>query len=235
MAKKTWIKIKRGILEPKHIDMLGQAWYLFFYILDQTDWETGKITDWKDEYAATDLCKPIGLIRQHRKHLESMKYITCEKKQHSQTIIVHNWTNPRRYDGLLQNEMPGFPELGNSQSQEKSLLSNDQSEGQSEGQTILEHAEISHSSYSHISHITRDKNLNNNDLLSQFLEIVKPDYVPDNLDERRRWLTCLQKFQDSGATPDILRRACEQSQREVTSPESLIPAVSAILREEVCA
>jgi len=233
MAKKTWIKIKRGILEPKHIDMLGQAWYLFFYILDQTDWETGKITDWKDEYAATDLCKPIGLIRQHRKHLESMKYITCEKKQHSQTIIVHNWTNPRRYDGLLQNEMPGFPELGNSQSREKSLLSNDQSEGQSEGQTILEHAEISHSSYSHISHITRDKNLNSDELINQFAEIINLGYVPKEQETRRIWLCGLRYFQQIGATPDILRRACEQSQREVTSPESLIPAVSAILREEV--
>lgn len=24
--RKTWIKVKRGILEPKHIDALGPAW-----------------------------------------------------------------------------------------------------------------------------------------------------------------------------------------------------------------
>lgn len=61
MAKKTWIKIKRGILEPKHIERLGAAWYLYFYILDQTEWESGTILDWKDKYVADDLCKPLAV------------------------------------------------------------------------------------------------------------------------------------------------------------------------------
>ena len=41
--KNTWIKVKRGILrlEPKHIAKLGQAWYLYFYILDQTNGAAG--------------------------------------------------------------------------------------------------------------------------------------------------------------------------------------------------
>jgi hypothetical protein len=43
--RKTWIKVKRGILEPKHIEKLGVAWYLYFYILDNADWDTGTIPE----------------------------------------------------------------------------------------------------------------------------------------------------------------------------------------------
>ena len=80
--KKTWIKVKRGLLEPKHINQLGSAWYLYFYILDQAEWETGTISNWKDKYAADELNKPINLIREHRKHLQEMKYIKCDQGLH---------------------------------------------------------------------------------------------------------------------------------------------------------
>ena len=146
MTKKTWIKVKRGILEPKHIDKLGQAWYLYFYILDNANWETGTISEWKDEYAAQDLEKPIGMIREHRKHLASEGYITCEKKRYSQNIIIHNWTDPRRYDGLVQNqneqclekdELYDNAELIQSMGQSSSQSSS-QSSTQSSGQTFLD-------------------------------------------------------------------------------------------------
>jgi DnaD/phage-associated family protein len=143
--RRTWIKIKRGILEPKHIEKLGQAWYLYFYILDQADWDSGTIKEWKDEYASTDLKKPIGLIREHRKHLIDGKYITCEKQQYGQRIIVHNWTNPKTYDGIVINKMEqswDISECGNTETL-------GQSSGQSSGQTFSEQRENLHPSSSH--------------------------------------------------------------------------------------
>ena len=146
--RKTWIKVKRGILEPKHIEKLGNAWYLYFYILDNADWETGTIKEWKDEYASQDLEKPIGMIREHRKHLVTEEYINCEKKRYSQTITIHNWTNPRRYDGEVLNFNPQSSDLdqpSDQQSKEKDqpsvendLQSLGQSSTQSSGQTILD-------------------------------------------------------------------------------------------------
>ena len=141
--KKTWIKIKRGILEPKHIEKLGQAWYLYFYILDQADWETGSVKYWKDEYASDELEKPLSLVREHRKSLEKEGYITCVKGQHDQTIIIHNWTDPRRYDGVVLNK---------TESEEKEDLSNVQSSPQSSPQTFKTPEQNSFSSYNHISH-----------------------------------------------------------------------------------
>jgi hypothetical protein len=146
--RKTWIKVKRGILDPKHIVGLGQAWYLYFYILDQADWDTGMIPEWKDEYAAEDLNKQVGTIREHRKYLEG-KYISCKKNQHSQTITIFNWTDPRRYDGEILNqfESTDFSEP---------LF---ESSPQSSPQTILVQAQNSVPSYSHITTLPHNKDI----------------------------------------------------------------------------
>lgn len=175
--KRTYIKIKRGILEKKHYDKLGNAWRMYFYMLDLVNWESGTINDWKDKYAADELDLPLGLVREHRERLEREGYITCEKGQHSQTVIIHNYTNPKTYDGEVLNINTETAEdyvldriqskekslLSNSQSSEKQLLSKVQSNGQSSGQTTFNHAENSHSSYSHIKHINK-LNINKDDV-----------------------------------------------------------------------
>ena len=143
MAHKTWIKVKCGILEPKHIAKLGQAWYLYLYLLDNANWDTGVISEWKDEYGVQDLGKPLGMIREHRKQLIKEGYITCTKNQHSQTVVIHNWTNPRTYDGTVQN-----------QSSDKSELKESESLGESDGQSVLNPSVNSLSSSNHITHNT---------------------------------------------------------------------------------
>ena len=95
MAKKTFIKLRRGILDAKHIDALGAAWYLFIYILDQADWDSGKIIGWKDQYAADELGVSISQIRYHRQHLEKKEYIICDKRQYDQIITINKWKDPR--------------------------------------------------------------------------------------------------------------------------------------------
>ncbi len=101
--KKTWIKIKRGLLEPKHRDRLGIRIWLYVYILDNTDWETGQIREWRDKDAADEMQMPARTLTQHRQQLENDGYITCEVAGNKQIITIHNYTDPRKYDGEVTN------------------------------------------------------------------------------------------------------------------------------------
>jgi hypothetical protein len=103
MAKKTWIKMKRGLLEPKHRITLGIRVWLYLYILDVTDWETGKVLEWRDSSVAHELDMPLDTIREQRMQLQKDKYISCKQKYHRLEITVHNWTNPREYTGQVYN------------------------------------------------------------------------------------------------------------------------------------
>ena len=101
--KRTWITVKRGILEPKHRAALGELIWLFIYILDLTNWEEGIIYDWLDKSAAEEMEMSLATLRDQRRKLEIKGYITCEQKQHGIRIIVHNWTNPKEYTGKKYN------------------------------------------------------------------------------------------------------------------------------------
>lgn len=103
MSSKTWIKIKRGLLEPKHRKAMGKQIWLYLYILDQVDWEAGAIIGWTDEQAAEELGIPVRTLTGQRQLLEKAGYITCTQKVHSQVIVVLNWTNPREYSGEVYN------------------------------------------------------------------------------------------------------------------------------------
>lgn len=137
--KRTWIKIKCGILEPKHRLALGEAWQLYFYILNIVDWETGVYEEWKDADIANDLDMPLPTLRYQRKRLEEKGYITVEKLQHSQRVIVYNWTNPREYSGEVYNK----------------IQSDNQSNNQSNNQSVNPQAQNDSSFIqSHITHHT---------------------------------------------------------------------------------
>lgn len=101
--KRTWITVKRGILEPKHRFALGELIWLFIYILDRTNWEEGVIEEWLDRGAAEEMEMPVETLRDQRRKLETKGYITCERKQRGIRIIVHNWTNPKEYTGKVYN------------------------------------------------------------------------------------------------------------------------------------
>ena len=101
--KRTWITVKRGILEPKHRFALGELIWLFMYILDITNWEAGTIENWLDRGAAEELEMPLATLRDQRRKLQEKGYITCEPKQHGIRVIVHNWTNPKEYTGQKYN------------------------------------------------------------------------------------------------------------------------------------
>ena len=101
--KKTWIKVKRGLLETKHRHGLGIRIWLYLYMLDQTDWDTGKVLEWRDGDAASELNMSVATIRKQRRQLDGAGYITCSQGYRKQVIVIHNYTNPRKYDGEMLN------------------------------------------------------------------------------------------------------------------------------------
>ncbi|MCP4142519.1 MAG: hypothetical protein GY755_19955, partial [Chloroflexi bacterium] len=102
--KKTWIKIKRGLNEPKHREAMGMAIWLYMHILDRVDWETGTVYDWRDADEADDMGMNHRTVRSWRRKLEDEGYISTVQKQYNLEISVLNWTNPRNYDGKVLNK-----------------------------------------------------------------------------------------------------------------------------------
>ncbi|KKN73374.1 hypothetical protein LCGC14_0400770 [marine sediment metagenome] len=104
MKRKTWIKLKRGLLEPEHRIRLGIRIWLFMFMLDSADWPTGIIPEWTDRNAADELAMELVTIRKQRRQLEEDGYISCQKSRHSQSIVIHKWIDPRKYDGKVINK-----------------------------------------------------------------------------------------------------------------------------------
>lgn len=103
--KKQWISVKCGLSrDPKHRRQMGKSVWTFLHMLDLADWETGIVYDWKDENAAEDMGIDIRVLREDRRKLDDEGYITCQQKQYSQDIYIHNWTNPREYSGEVRNQ-----------------------------------------------------------------------------------------------------------------------------------
>ena len=102
--KKQWISVKCGLSrDPKHRQAMGSSVWLFLHILDIASWEDGIAHEWKDEAAAEDMGMPVRTLREHRRQLEELGYITCVQKQYTQDLVIHNWTNPREYNGVVYN------------------------------------------------------------------------------------------------------------------------------------
>ncbi len=109
--KKQWISVKCGLSrDPKHRQAMGEGIWLFLHILDIASWDDGIAHDWKDEAAAEDMGMPVRTLREHRRKLDELGYITCLQKQYTQDIVIHNWTNPREYTGQTYNPKQGDSE-----------------------------------------------------------------------------------------------------------------------------
>jgi hypothetical protein len=100
--------VKRGLIaDPKHREAIGECLWLYLHILDRTDFDDGIAYDWKDSAEADAMKLPVETLRYQRRKLESKGYITAQKSQHKQQIIVHNWHNPRSYSGKATNTQSG--------------------------------------------------------------------------------------------------------------------------------
>ena len=105
MSKKNWISVKRGLSEdPKHREAMGEAVWLYLHIVDAADWEKGIVYDWRDVDIANDMSMNQRTVRDWRDRLVEKGYITCQRRQHSLDIVIHNWTDPRSYSGKVLNK-----------------------------------------------------------------------------------------------------------------------------------
>jgi hypothetical protein len=110
--KKQWISVKCGLVrDPKHRQKMGESIWLFLHILDTASWEDGIAHDWKDEAEAEEMGMPVRTLREHRRRLSELGYITCNQKQYTQDVVIHNWTNPREYSGQVYNQKQGDTEM----------------------------------------------------------------------------------------------------------------------------
>jgi len=105
--KKTWIKIRSGLLTAEHKARIENNLWLYLHIIDRADWETGKIFEWNDRDAADHFTVSIHTIRKQRRALEAEGYISSLLRPHCLEITVHNWIDPRRYDQHVLNEREG--------------------------------------------------------------------------------------------------------------------------------
>lgn len=190
MAKKTWIKIKRGLLEPKHRDALGIRIWLYLYILDNADWTTGKVTEWRDADAADDLQIPQRTIRDQRVKLENDGYIRCDQGLHKQIITVMNWTDPRLHSEMTINHGDNnLPPLDNSV------------HGDNHGDI---HGDIH--GYRNIDTPTSNQHITYHMLNDKFLEVtgLVLNRVPANID---KWDESIRGWLERGYTPDMIPEA----------------------------
>lgn len=133
MSRKTWIKLKRGLLDPKHRDRIGIRIWLYLYILDRANWDEGAVLTWRDRDVADDLEMPIDTVRQQRRQLEAAGYLQSEHKRDHLRLLVCKWVNPREYSGQVYNP-PGLAVPEDSQSLQSSPLWSDEGDNQSGNQ-----------------------------------------------------------------------------------------------------
>jgi len=151
MARKTWVKLKRGLLiDPKHRMALGNRIWLYMYMLDIADWDTGKVIEWRDKAAADELQMPLTTVRTQRRQIEEEGYISCHQHSDHQTITIKKWVNPREYSGQVYNAEGSVEEYA---PLEDALKTEGEYEGVNEGVNEgIQNLTPLH--INHISHIT---------------------------------------------------------------------------------
>ena len=218
--RKTWIKVKRGLLQPKHRVAVGECIWLYFHILDRANWKTGAVEQWKDEAEADFLEMSIRTLRHQRKKLEKAGYITSEKKQRYQRIIIHKWVDPRKYDGKIINvgeELDDAPPVGvleDAQGDNELVLSEDlgvESTNQSTNQSSNQVSTLPLISQNHISHNRKDSSSLSQDKWIEALIAIKQDYY------RGRHTAFDQYWGDTGFAgrqDGVFKVSCKETQRE---------------------
>jgi len=104
LKKRTFIKVRSGILEPKHRRKIGSAIFLYLYILDRANWDDGIIHEWSDETVAEELEMPVMTVRYQRRKLENELYIQSQQKYQRMEISITKWSNPKERSTPAQEE-----------------------------------------------------------------------------------------------------------------------------------
>lgn len=112
---KNWIKLKRGLITgaKKHRPKMGEAIWLYVYLVDQADFETGLVAEYTDLKAGEILGLGSMTVRYQRRKLEKEGYIECRQVQHGQQVIVTKWVDPSYQGSHGGNTLPPSIHGGN--------------------------------------------------------------------------------------------------------------------------
>lgn len=133
---KHWIFMKCGLSrDPKHRAQMGECIWLYMRMIDRADWETGVVYDWKDGDEAIAMGMGVDTLRRQRQKMESLGYINCVQKQHSQDIYIMNWHNPRAYDQGVINPRPSMDDPNDQGGNETPPSDDDQGGNQGSDET----------------------------------------------------------------------------------------------------
>jgi len=221
MAGKSWIKVRRGILEPKHRLKIGPAWYLYLYILDRANWEKGVIFEWTDDSAAAELEISIVTLRSHRRRLEDEGYIVTIQRHQRQEITINKWCDPRSNSKLPENgDNDGVKNL-------TPKIDNGDIDGVNDGY-IDGSQNLTPLHRINITHNTLQEDI---DIVSHFCEITGVNYAPGiGQMDRQRWYSVIDFLYKSGATDEIIQAAAKEH-GGLFDPYSLIPYVSRLVKQ----
>ena len=80
--KKTWIKIRRGLLTPEHRKAIGNKIWVYFYILDNDDWTP--------EDVARHYDMPIALVKKQARDLAADGYVDWQPEhyKHARADVI---------------------------------------------------------------------------------------------------------------------------------------------------
>lgn len=223
MASKTFIKVRTGILSPTHINNMGNAVWLYLYILSRADWETGKVFQWRDQDAADDLGLYIQTIRKYRKKLEGI-YIDCTPRGNGLNVMIRKWSNPRIKAAEDDTNISHSGDTHVSQENQSS-----DTESDTESDTVVDTIVSSIPFNSELRFQRTELNDNSEKLLSRFVEIFGIDYVPASLVERGEWMNIITRLVKAGVSEDIMSKAKANIDRRVTHPAQIIAECGRLL------
>jgi hypothetical protein len=222
--RKTWVKVKRGLLlDPKHRMALGNRIWLYLYMLDKADWDTGKVIQWVDRAAADDMQMPLSTVRTQRREIEEAGYISCHQNKRSQTITIIKWVNPREYSGTVYNFEDGDQEYEPLEDEdEPDEIKGDNkgvNKGVNKGDQNLTPLHINH-----ISHITDQWNKGKIDLFeacARVYEKLKGGLISNP----STFSLMVSNFESNGVTPEdygnaIIDMANNPKYKRATNPTS---------------
>ena len=215
MQKKTFIKVRRGILDAKHVQALGVRFAYYLLLLDWANWETGAVLDYRDQDAADQTGYSKRTIREWRTQLEKDGYIKCIQKQHNQEIIINKWKNPRGKGDINPLPSNNQGDINLSSSQENDI------EGDTQGDTQggNQHGTLPCSSdFRHHNNILKDIELLSIDENDKFIATLEC-LVGDSIKQCMRTLKespkrmdgdCVQIFVDDPDMCKYINKKAEQ-------------------------
>lgn len=94
MSSKPFVKINAGLIDPRHVELMGKAIWLYLFLHNRASWDTGIVYDYNDADARLALGITDRTARAWRCQLVDGGYIKTRRKKHGLDISISKYTNP---------------------------------------------------------------------------------------------------------------------------------------------